>query len=471
MASQTETIKEFLVALGFKVDENGLGKFGKAIQGATKLTGELGAVVGATVVATVGVVAKVAEAMEKLYYVSQRTGSSIASIRGFDFAISNLGGSAEGAESSLENLGHFIRSYPGSASFLEKLGVDPSHVKDSEKAMIDLGHTFQRMPFWQAQAYGNVLGIDEKTLLALQTGEYGRYIDDYNKRVAAAGVNAQRAGERGHDFMVALRGVEASAVVAATALEDRFAPALTWVLDLWDKVLQLDAKAITDPKGTLGGGLKLLFTNPMQFAKNYDASSLGQLELGRGGLGKKQPATAAPTDTRSTDEKRKYLQDYFVSQGWSAQAAAGIVKRLGIESGFDPSAHGDNGQAYGLGQLHKDWRQDFKATMGHDIYGSSIEEQAKFISMALKGETKSHDPDARIAGTALRSARTEDEGYAAFTNGFEKPAVAAGNGQIIQNNTYQINGAGDPNAVGAVVAQKQNDANKQLIRNIGGAVQ
>lgn len=465
--SETDVLKEFLVALGFKIDSAQYKKFTDSVSGATLNVEKLGTAAAAAVIGTTAAIAKVSEVMDKLYYVSQRTGSSVSSIMAFDYGVSQLGGSADAAQASLENLGHFIRAYPGSGQFLTQLGVAPEHVKDAAAALKDLIPILKAMPQYQGLAYANMLGMDEKTFLALTSGDLTKQMDDYNERISKAGVNAQGAAEKGSAFMKAIRGVGAEADVVGAALEDKFAPTLTKIVGLMDKFLQGSAILITDPH-------KFVENEQAAFSDAH-AKNLKIHSLVKGGMSfedAQKQVNGAPekqADTRSPDEKRKWLMDYFRSKGWSDAAAGGIVNRLYDESKFDPSAKGDKGTAYGLFQAHKDWRRDFKNTMGKDIFGSSLEDQAQFLDMALKGQTNSKDGDAMRTGALLKNARTDTDAYRLFNGGFEKSAsgVAAINSTV----NITIPGAGNPSAVGAAVADKQSDVNKQLIRMSSGVPQ
>ena len=219
--AETDVLKEFLVALGFKIDSAQYKKFTDSVTGATFNVEKLGAATAAAVIGTTAAIAKVSEVMDKLYYVSQRTGSSVSSIMAFDYGVSQLGGSADAAQASLENLGHFIRAYPGSGQFLTQLGVAPEHVKDAAAALKDLIPILKAMPQYQGLAYANMLGMDEKTFLALTSGDLTKQIDDYNERISKAGVNAQGAAEKGSAFMKAIRGVGAEAEVVGAARDAR----------------------------------------------------------------------------------------------------------------------------------------------------------------------------------------------------------------------------------------------------------
>ena len=473
--AETDVLKEFLVALGFKIDSAQYKKFTDSVTGATFNVEKLGAATAAAVIGTTAAIAKVSEVMDKLYYVSQRTGSSVSSIMSFDYGVSQLGGSADAAQASLENLGHFIRAYPGSGQFLEQLGVAPAHVKNATLALKDMIPVLKAMPQYQGLAYANMLGMDEKTFLALTSGDLTEQMDDYNARISKAGVNAQSASEKGSAFMKALRGVGAEAEVVGVALEDKLAPPMTRVVGLMDKFLQGVAVGITDPN-------KFVENEESAFsdahAKNLKIQALvkggmsfedaqkqvnGAPEKQVNGAPEKQP------DTRSADEKRKWLMSYYQSKGWSPEVAEAITSIFSKESNFDPAARwGDKGTAYGLFQAHKDWRSDYENTMGHDIFGTSMEEQAQFYDMALKGQTKSKDPDAMRVGALLKNSRSTTDAYRLLDAGFEKSAAGVAAPVINQTNNFEI-GSQNPADTHQAVSGALYDANKKLTAAFTGA--
>lgn len=89
--AESVVIREFLVALGFKVDEKGLKNFTEGVEGATKgVTRLITTISGAALTLGAGVSA-FASKLERLYFVSQRTGAAATSLRAFDFAARNLG--------------------------------------------------------------------------------------------------------------------------------------------------------------------------------------------------------------------------------------------------------------------------------------------------------------------------------------------------------------------------------------------
>lgn len=111
-----------------------------------------------------------------------------------------------------------------------------------------------------------------------------------------------------------------------------------------------------------------------------------------------------------------YVANYFQGKGWSREQAIGIASNLSVESGFNPSAVGDGGKAYGLAQWHPDRQAGFRAFSGKDIRGSSLDEQLAFIHFELtQGQEKS-------AGDALRKARSAYEAGSVVSSQYERPA-------------------------------------------------
>ncbi|EHL97704.1 hypothetical protein HMPREF9946_03987, partial [Acetobacteraceae bacterium AT-5844] len=115
-------------------------------------------------------------------------------------------------------------------------------------------------------------------------------------------------------------------------------------------------------------------------------------------------STRAYTSEEATARQRQ-AYDYFVSQGWTAAQAAGLVANLRHESGagLDHRARGDGGRAYGIAQWHPDRQRNFRLWAGKPIQEATFEEQLAFVQWEL---TQGQE---RAAGGALRGARTAAE--------------------------------------------------------------
>jgi hypothetical protein len=110
---------------------------------------------------------------------------------------------------------------------------------------------------------------------------------------------------------------------------------------------------------------------------------------------------------------------YFVGQGWTREQSAGIVANLSAESGLRPDAVGDGGAAYGLAQWHPDRQAGFRAILGKDIRGSTLEEQLAFVHAELRGAEK-------VAGDALSGCTSAAAAGATVSTLYERPADREG---------------------------------------------
>ena len=113
--------------------------------------------------------------------------------------------------------------------------------------------------------------------------------------------------------------------------------------------------------------------------------------------------------------KAKQAMNYFTSQGWTKEQAAGIVGNLQKESQFNENASGDGGQAHGIAQWHPDRQAKFKEKFGKSIKKSTYAEQLAFVQHEL---TKG---DEQKAGNRLRKARTAGQAGAVVSEFYERP--------------------------------------------------
>lgn len=125
-----DTIRDYLVSLGFDIDGAGQAKFEATLKGVAANVVKLGAIVESTGLAIVGFTASIASGLDKLYWAAERTGASVNGIKALGYAASQTGSSAEAAQNSLESLARFMRSNPGAEGFLNRLGCRPGTLPD-----------------------------------------------------------------------------------------------------------------------------------------------------------------------------------------------------------------------------------------------------------------------------------------------------------------------------------------------------
>ncbi|ARP90326.1 hypothetical protein CAL14_08525 [Bordetella genomosp. 9] len=246
MAANAELIKEFLVGLGFKIDEKGQKRFVDTIGAATVQAAALGAAATAAATAVVAAVAKISDGLEQLYFASQRSKASVEAIQALDFAARQFGA---GAREAVESLGRFLRSSPGAESFLQNLGVQTrganGQLRDTGEILTGLGERLRQMPYYRAKAYADFLGIDERTLQALQQG-LGQFSAQYRDMLRAANLDADKAAKASHGFMVELRTLGAAFDVLAKKTGSELAGGLSDEIRRFRQWIVSNFETITD---------------------------------------------------------------------------------------------------------------------------------------------------------------------------------------------------------------------------------
>ncbi|WP_115656460.1 lytic transglycosylase domain-containing protein [Klebsiella variicola] len=229
-----ETLKDFLISLGFKVDDAGARKFDAIVTGATLKAIELGTKVELAAASVVAFTAKVASSLDNLYWASQRTGATVQGIKQIGYAVSQMGGSVDAARGSLENLARFIRTNPGAEGFLNRLGVQTrdasGNMRSMETIFTGVGQRLSSMPYYRANQYAQMLGMDENTLLAMRRG-IGEYMGQYNAMKKAIGFNPDQAAAASNRFMTSLRSFGEMAGMARDKIGSNLAGGLAGAID------------------------------------------------------------------------------------------------------------------------------------------------------------------------------------------------------------------------------------------------
>ncbi|HBB1540572.1 TPA: lytic transglycosylase catalytic [Escherichia coli] len=229
-----ETIKDFLVSLGFSVDDAGAKKFGSVLAGTTANVIKMGLAVEGGALSVVAFTAKIASGLDNLYWASQRTGATVQGIQSIGYAVSQVGGSVDAARSSLESLSRFIRNNPGAEGFLNRLGVQTrdasGNMRDMAAIFTGVGQKLSSMPYYRANQYAQMLGIDENTLMAMRRG-VGQFSAQYSEMVKAIGFNADQAALSSNRFMTSLKSLGEMAGMARDKIGSNLADGLAGQID------------------------------------------------------------------------------------------------------------------------------------------------------------------------------------------------------------------------------------------------
>ena len=251
-------IRDFLVSLGFDTDNTGLAKMKSAMDGiewkAKALNGALLALATGAVLA----VKQTASELDRLYFSSQRIGASVTNINAYGNAIAQLGGSAEGAVSTLEALSEKIRNSPGYEGQIKSLGVNTRDangaIRDRVEVMKDLSGVLSKMPAYQANAYANSLGIDQKTLLAMRDNKFMANMEKYQKIQKELGMNDDLA-KSGNEFMTEYRDLTMMTKTGFQVIVMQAGKALIPILKLLNQLIQSGIQAFSQLNPQIKEGL------------------------------------------------------------------------------------------------------------------------------------------------------------------------------------------------------------------------
>ncbi|CAM7668663.1 lytic transglycosylase [Citrobacter sedlakii] len=229
-----ETIKDFLVSIGFDIDEAGAAKFDSVLAGTTANAIKMGLAVEGAALSVVAYTAKIASGLDNLYWASQRTGATVQGIQSIGYAVSQMGGSVDAARGSLESLSRFVRNNPGAEGFLNRLGVQTrdasGNMRDMAAIFTGVGQKLSTMPYYRANQYAQMLGIDENTLMAMRRG-VGGFSGQYSAMAKTIGFNADEAARSSNKFMTSLREFGAMAGMARDKIGSNLAGGLAGSLD------------------------------------------------------------------------------------------------------------------------------------------------------------------------------------------------------------------------------------------------
>lgn len=287
-------LREFLITLGFKIDESSGSKFTNTIVRATSEIVAFATAVEGAAALVVKSVATMADQLEDLYFASKRTGASAENIRNFGFAAERLGSSVAGARGSLEAFRNFLGSTPGAGGLLRSFGIDPS--QDPTKVLEQFGSYLRTLPEFMQRLRGEQFGLDWHTTLALVSGDFARIqgqAEALDKRQGVGGGFLEAATKSAHEFnnqiTLLFRTFDNLRIRVAAVLQDRLSvdisrftelvtknfDRITMTVDtiargiLWagDVLLQAVAKA-ADVFSTLSNWYNELSPQTQQFIKD-----------------------------------------------------------------------------------------------------------------------------------------------------------------------------------------------------------
>lgn len=257
MATSQQILREYLIALGYKVDGASVKRFDTAIMRSGLGVKSLAGTVAGLMASAQAFVAVWARSMERIYYASRLANSSASNLKALDFGARSIGLSSEQIQGSIIGMARALRLNPGLRGLIESFGIKVTGRDMSDVAMDFLG-VLKKMPFYKAAQYANLFGIGPDELLLLEEGlDKLKAAAAARKEMAdAAGLDVDAAAKAGMEYSNQLREIsELFGIlkdVAAINLLPPFqavAGVVKEILKDWTKIVkvELDPETKKDP--------------------------------------------------------------------------------------------------------------------------------------------------------------------------------------------------------------------------------
>lgn len=507
-----DVIREYLVSLGWSVDQRGARRFADALGVTNKRALAVSAGLVGAAVAAEELVRTFARSMTNLYYASKRTNTPVAQLQAFKFAAEQVGISGDEALATIEALSAEIRKNPGKQALLQMLGVTTKGISNLEQLHSLVQGLNQKYPYAIALQFAEQFGIPEHVFFQL-TNNFDELIKkekehqallkslgiDSDAAAAAARRYDQDLKELGLRFDV-LKQKAATALLpsAKTAVEN-----ITRTVDMMvtpggmDWLFEDKGSALLDAAGRKISPLKdWLRKGPDWMLDVRRRAESGELFGKTPAANPDWPVTTAMIDANARRAHAVDDPDWPVTAAMVDAnerrargpttaadirgAAARIAEEFGIpksifasmiktESAWNPRAVSNKG-AMGLTQLMPGTAKDVGVTDPFDPM-QSLRGGAKYLREQFD---KFGDWRKALAAYNYGPNRDFSPAYATYADPILRAAAAAegagtgsGGTNIIlhQKTDIHVNGAADPLATGAAVRGEQERVNADLTRS------
>ena len=229
-----DTIEEYLVGLGFKVDAQSKQRFDDALAATSKTVVALGASLEAAAAAIYATTLKIAEGLDRVFFTAQRANTTTAHLEALGYGFEQLGGTVEQAKAAVGSFFQFVRSNPGAEQAIRvNFGVQTrdaaGNPRDAHDVFMDF-MTALRKRFGDkgyavaeryAAAYGGVSGSDF-ALVYNNIDKLKAAEAEQAATVKRFGVDPNKAAEAANKLMTSVRELK----MELGALLDKMAEAL-----------------------------------------------------------------------------------------------------------------------------------------------------------------------------------------------------------------------------------------------------
>lgn len=447
-------IKEFLVSLGFDVKENELNKFSGGIAQASVKAAALGAAVVSAAGAVTAFVSKVADELDQLGELADRTETAAVEIDKLGYIATMTDSSVQAVNTSLESLnknaGDAATGVGRAKQIFEKIGVSVrdsnGKLKNSADLMKEVGAAISGMDKGQQMAIMERLGID-RTLLKSITGDVAALGAEYDAMMEAAGFSMEEATSAASDFMDAQGKLRMTFDKLRQSVAVKFMRGLAKAFDAFRKMMidnmPIIVRTITPIIAAVMKAAEIFL-----FLANTVMQVVGFIV---GGLLKLNDAT----------------------NGWAGYIMAAIVAWKLLNATFLATPLGMIlSLAAAIALLVEDfmvWQEGGESLIPWEKWVEQIDAAKAAISAFGNWLQPYSDMVFSIFDKLQNLGSFIGQNLPVLTPSPATQASASGGANVNQQTVINVNG-GDPQATARAVAGEQNGVNDNMVRNMKGAV-
>ncbi len=480
MSGSAEVLQEYLIKLGYKVDEASFKKFNTGLGTVGKTIFGVGTAVAGAVIAVESAAAAFAYSMRKVYFDSKLMDSSVKGIQSLEFAGKKFGISAQQMDSSIHGMAQALRLNPGLQGLVESFGIQVKG-RDVSDVMKDYIKALDSMPEFQAAQYAGLFGMDPDTYHLMRghvdelAQEAGKLKDVYR----ALGIDIDKTAKDSVEYANQLDDLKMHFGALETSILSHALPALSQFSSYLNHNMDIMTKWVNNPnrvslwdalgwdhKKAVGGGVTATSESAARaraLGPGWDsdfkrkAGAGGGTGSGAGGFGAIEEKYGLPSGLLSFVYKQESGKGKNLLSPKGAvgpfQFMPSTGKDWGLNNNEDLNDLGKSSNAAGgyLGSLMKKYNGNVDMALAAYNWGPNNLD--KFGMGKLPNETK---------------------GYLSAHNQFENARLDGGGSggvtvQQMNNNTFNVNGA-NASEVANKVAGAQTRVYADALRDGVGAV-
>ncbi len=490
--NNAEVLKDFLVRLGFEVDETSMTKFSEGILSSTTRIMAFGAAMTAAAAGVIHSVKEIANENRELALLAQQLNTTTSAVDDFIDTADMLGVSNDIATESLKSFSRSVADAQmgvgRSKVIFEKLHIAVKdangQLRSSTEVMADLQSKMQGMGRAQQLRVMERLGLDPK-MLVMFNDEFGKtaYIGKELSNIdAAAGFNLDKAVAQSQEFTATWKDMSVEINLIKMLFSKMYETVAINVMPAIQVGIKKVTQAITDARHwimdnaqQIEGALKPIIDVTLRIGSAFVQMATTAFKLVMDIVS--PIVTFLMKINDATDGWAGYIVAAMVA--WRAFNLAFLATPLGmlLALGVGIIALIDDFQTFEAGGKSF---FSFWGKLAPYIHGAInlFKQFASFVSNSITSVIKvvydlisaitklmgmGLDKVAEFFGSIFGGSKTISTTHIA-------PSGAKGGANVNQQTVINVNGAGNPQAVAAAVHSNQHNVNQQMARNMRGAV-